>query len=134
MFIFQMLLLRLVSSILNIIYMTLWSISSFIWPKKTSNIPPIKNPLLTLSAATLARKIRHHEVNMFVSYLLLKCTWDSILSSYIICGDVIIYFDTAIRLEEFSYFNYAYKVIWIQKVKLKKIYEGYYRQKTYKYT
>lgn len=54
---------KLLIFMMNIISIFIRPILWFIYRKRLPNIPPIKNPLLRLSATTIARKIRNGDVS-----------------------------------------------------------------------
>ncbi|XP_067206034.1 fatty-acid amide hydrolase 2-like [Linepithema humile] len=57
---------RVPFSIINVVYRILNWIFLFIYKKPSQSIPPATNPLLTLSATTLAKKIRQREITSYV--------------------------------------------------------------------
>ncbi|XP_014473193.1 PREDICTED: fatty-acid amide hydrolase 2-A-like [Dinoponera quadriceps] len=56
---------RTLFSIIQYTYLVVYRIYSLIYRKKPSKIPPTENPLFTLSATTLARKIRQREITSY---------------------------------------------------------------------
>ncbi|XP_067206035.1 fatty-acid amide hydrolase 2-like [Linepithema humile] len=57
---------RVPFSIINVVYRILKWIYMFIYKKPSQNIPPATNPLFTLSATMLAKKIRQREITSYV--------------------------------------------------------------------
>ncbi|XP_012227011.1 fatty-acid amide hydrolase 2-like [Linepithema humile] len=56
---------RVPFSIVNVVHRVLNWIFLFVYKKSSQNIPPATNPLFTLSATTLAKKIRQREITSY---------------------------------------------------------------------